>query len=110
MKDTKLGSLEEMILLIVASLFDEAYSIAIVKEYEEQTGNSINISAIHTVLYRLEDKGLLESRLGDAVSQRGGKRKRLFRLTPSGKSVLDHQHQLREQIRLNIPKTAFKWN
>ena len=109
MEKLKLGNLEELILLIVATLYDRAYSVAIVESYEKQTGKSINISAIHTVLYRLEEKGFLESRLGEATGQRGGKRKRLFYITPFGKKAIDEQQTLREQLRQQIPEIAFQW-
>lgn len=110
MKDLKLGNLEEFVLMIVALLYGKAYSVTIVEEYKKQTGNNINISAIHTVLYRLQDKGFLESRMGEATGQRGGKRKRLFFVTAYGKKAIDEQQSLREQIKSQIPKTAFKWN
>ncbi|MEQ9426458.1 MAG: PadR family transcriptional regulator [Cyclobacteriaceae bacterium] len=109
MESLKLGNLEEIVLLIVAMMYDRAYSVAVVEEYEKQTGKSINVSAIHTVLYRLEEKGFLDSRLGDSTSTRGGKRKRLFYITPFGKKALDELQSLRDQLRLQIPDLAFKW-
>ena len=110
MENFKLGTLEELILLIVGVLYDQAYSIAIVEEYKQQTGKNINVSAIHTVLYRLEEKGFLESKLGEATSSRGGKRKRLFYITPFGKKALDEAQSLREQLRVQIPQIAFDWS
>ena len=109
MENSKLGTLEELILLMVGVLYNKAYSIAIVEEYKRQTGKNINVSAIHTVLYRLEEKGFLESRLGEATSSRGGKRKRLFYITPFGKKALDEAQTLREQLRVQIPNIAFDW-
>lgn len=110
MEKLKLSNLEELVLLIVALLYDRAYSVAIVEEYKKQTSKGINISAIHTVLYRLEEKGYLESRMGEATGIRGGKRKRLFYITAFGKKAIDEQETLREQIRKQIPEIAFKWN
>lgn len=110
MEKLKLGNLEELVLLIVALLYDRAYSVAIVEEYKKQTGKTINISAIHNVLYRLEEKGYLESRKGEATGIRGGKRKRLFYITAFGKRAIDEQETLREQIRKQIPEISFKWN
>lgn len=103
MENLKLGNFEELVLLLVGVLCDKAYSVTIVEEYKKQTGKSINISAIHTVLYRLEDKGFLESRLGEAGDYRGGKRKRLFSITPYGRKALDELAELREQLRRQIP-------
>ena len=110
MENYKLGTLEELVLLMVGVLYNKAYSIAIVEEYKRQTGKGINVSAIHTVLYRLEEKGYLESRLGESTSSRGGKRKRLFYITPYGKKALDEAQTLREHLRIQIPELAFKWS
>ncbi len=108
MQKLKLGNFEELILLLVGVLYDQAYSVAIVEEYKKQTGKNINISAIHTVLYRLEEKGFLESRLGESSGARGGKRKRLFFLTAFGVKALDEIQSLRDQLRYQIPKPALQ--
>lgn len=109
MENIKLGNFEELVLLLVGVLFEKAYSVNIVNEYEKQTGKKINISAIHTVLYRLEEKGFLESRLSESTGERGGKRKRLFYLTPYASRALDELALLREQLRYQIPKQALTW-
>lgn len=108
MQNQKLGNFEELVLLLVGVLYDQAYSVSIVDEYKKQTGKNINISAIHTVLYRLEEKGYLESRLGEQGSSRGGKRKRLFFLTAFGVKTLDEIQALRDQLRYQIPKPALQ--
>lgn len=107
MTNIKLGNFEELVLLLVGVLYDKAYSVAVAEEYERQTGKSVNISAIHTVLYRLEEKGLLESRLGEPEDVRGGKRKRLFYLTPLAKDALDQLAEFRQRLRTQIPSVAF---
>ncbi|MGB5929606.1 MAG: helix-turn-helix transcriptional regulator, partial [Cyclobacteriaceae bacterium] len=66
-----LGYLEETVLLLVMLMEDEAYAYAVSKKYEEQTGKSISISAVHTVLTRLEKKGLIQSNMGGATEERG---------------------------------------
>lgn len=103
MQSFKLGNFEELVLLLVGVLHQNAYSLAIVAEYEKQTGKRINISAIHTVLYRLQEKGFLESRLGETGDYRGGKRKRLFYLTPYALKTLDEMAELRRHLRNQIP-------
>ena len=110
MENIKLGNLEELVLLLIGVLDNEAYSVNIVKEYEKQTGKKINVSAIHTVLYRLEDKGFLESRLSESTSSRGGKRKRIFRLTAYAKRVLDELASLRERLRMEMERKNLSWN
>ena len=109
MKGTHLGEFEELILLTVGVLYDEAYAVAIAKEIEEQSGRSINVSAVHKSMYRLEEKGMLDSRLRDTESKRGGKRKRLFSITAYGKRALDESMELRMRLRNRIPNIAFKW-
>jgi DNA-binding PadR family transcriptional regulator len=110
MEKIKLGNFEELVILLVGVLYDKAYSVSIVDEYIKQTGKNINISAIHTVLYRLEEKGFLESRLSESSAERGGKRKRLFYLTPYAKRAIDELTQIRESLRHQIPEIAFNWS
>ena len=91
-------------------LYEDAYAVSITKEISAQSGRSVNVSAVHKSLYRLEKKGMLKSRLGDPESKRGGKRKRIFSITPFGKNALDESMDLRTKLRKQIPELAFKWN
>lgn len=109
MKRNNLGEFEEIVLLTVGVLYDNAYAVAITQEISEQTKRNVNISAVHTALYRLEEKGFLSSRMGEAEAIRGGKRKRLFTITPFGKKVLDEADAIRNSLRNRIPLSAFKW-
>ena len=79
----QLGNLEETVLLIALYL-DEVYGVSVAGEYKKQTEHDISIPAIHTVLRRLEDKGLLKSKMGEASPERGGRRKRLYEATSHG--------------------------
>lgn len=88
MKGTYLGEFEELVLLTVGVLYKKAYGVAIMEEIENQTGRSINISAVHATLKRLDDKGFVKSLMGEPTQERGGRRKRLFSLTASGKKHL----------------------
>ncbi|MEL6191064.1 MAG: PadR family transcriptional regulator [Bacteroidota bacterium] len=84
-----LGNLEEVLLLLVAIMNgDEIYGFSIKLEYEKQVGKSLSMPAIHTSLKRLEQKGFLSSDLGAPTQKRGGKRKRLYRITQSGYQIL----------------------
>lgn len=107
MHRTNLGELEELVLLMVGVLHDEGYGVSIKAEIEKQTGRIINISALHSSLKRLEDKGYVRSRLGGATATRGGRRKRFFELTISGKAALDQIHLVRSQLWQQIPKIKF---
>ena len=101
-----LGNLEETVLLIVMIL-DEAYGVSVSNTYKEKTGNSISIPAIHTVLKRLEAKGMVKSKMGEATSERGGRRKRLYEATPYGYNVISHIKDNRIQLWSLIPKLGF---
>jgi DNA-binding PadR family transcriptional regulator len=109
MKGTYIGELEELVLLTVGILYKEAYGVAVMDEIEKQTGRSLNISAVHAVLKRLEEKGMVTSKMGDPTNERGGRRKRIFLLTASGKKALEEANELRTQMFKQIPKVAFQF-
>lgn len=110
MKGTYLGELEELILLTVGVLYDRAYGVSIQEEIENQVGRKLNISAVHAVLKRLEEKGFITSSMGGATAERGGRRKRFFQLTSIGKKALDEANDLRTQLYNRIPKVALQFN
>jgi len=88
-KSNFLGELDELVLLTTAVLHDEgAYGFSVVQEIEEKTGRRVSLSAVHTVLYRLQDRGLVQSELGGASNSRGGRRKRLFYVSQMGKQTI----------------------
>jgi DNA-binding PadR family transcriptional regulator len=101
-----LGELEELVLLIVALLDREAYGISIAEQLKEQATRDISISAIHAVLHRLEEKGFVESRMGGASTERGGRRKRIFSITAYGRAALEELRNTRNTIWSLIAKTA----
>ena len=107
MKGTNLGELEELVLLVVGVLFDEAYGVAIQEELEQRCGRKATLSTIHVALHRLEEKGFLESRLDGATNERGGRRKLLFRVTKAGQKALANAREMRNELWKAIPKTAF---
>ncbi|MEQ8472662.1 MAG: PadR family transcriptional regulator [Marinoscillum sp.] len=107
MKGTQLGELEEIILLTVGALYDEAYGIAVMKEVEHRTGRKITISTVHAALKRLEEKGFCESRYDGATHERGGRRKHLFRVTASGEKALHQSREIRNGLWNAIPNIAF---
>ena len=109
MKGTYLGELEELVLLTVGILYPEAYGVAVMDEIEKEAGRSLNISAVHAVLTRLEEKGFLKSRMSDPTEERGGRRKRIFLLTASGKRTLEESNEMRNQLFNKIPKVAFQF-
>ena len=108
MKGTYIGEFEELVLLAVGILFDDAYGLAIVDELEKQTGRNIMISSVHKSLVRLEEKGYLKSRIGGASDVRGGRDKRLYTLTQAGKKVLNESRDLRNAMWKEIPKVIWE--
>jgi DNA-binding PadR family transcriptional regulator len=108
MKGTYLGEFEEVVLLAVGILHEGAYAVSITKEIEKQSRRTVHISAVHTALYRLEEKGFLKSHLGEATKERGGKRKRLYTITPFGARALQETMELRQQMWAQVPKIIFQ--
>ena len=108
MKGTNLGEFEELVLLTIAALMSDAYSVAICDELEKHTGRSAKLGVVHSVLNRLEDKGFVKSKLGEATSARGGKRKRYYAVTNTGKAALIKSKELRDQLWSIIPEMALK--
>lgn len=107
MKDHSLGEFEELVLLMVAALHDQAYGVAVLENLEEKLKKKVNISAVHVALKRMEDKGFVKSRFGGITEDRGGRRKKFYVITALGKRVLDDQYALRVGIYKQIPKISF---
>ena len=105
-KDT-LGEFEEVVMLTVAVLYKDAYGVAIKEEMEKRLKREVNLGAMRITLKRLEQKGFLTSEFGEVTSVRGGKRKRYFEVTPSGKKVLEQIMETRKQFWQSIPTIAF---
>ena len=103
MKQHSLGEFEELVILMVAALHDEAYGVAILENLEKK----VNISAVHVALKRIEDKDFVKSRFGGITEDRGGRRKKFYVITASGKRMLDAQYDLRTSIYKEIPKISF---
>jgi DNA-binding PadR family transcriptional regulator len=83
-----LGELEELILTVVGILGDDAYGNAIVGEIKQQLNRTVSLASAHVTLYRLQDKGYVKSIVGGATNKRGGRSKRIFRITSSGVTIL----------------------
>ena len=107
MTKQSLGEFEELVLLMVAALHDEAYGVAILGGLEEKLKKKVNISAVHVALKRIEDKGFVKSRFGGITEDRGGRRKKYYVITALGKKMLDNQYALRISIYQQIPKISF---
>jgi DNA-binding PadR family transcriptional regulator len=103
MKRNSIGEFEEIVLLVTASLEDDAYGVTITNGIERQTGRSVGFNTVHTTLQRLEEKGFIVSKMGGATAERGGRRKRYFRITALGSRTLREQKILRERLWKELP-------
>jgi DNA-binding PadR family transcriptional regulator len=93
-----LGTFELLILLAIMRLEDDAYGVPISREIEESSGHGVAIATVYATLERLEERGLVTSELGDPTPERGGRAKRIFRVTNKG--VRDVQDARRALTRL----------
>ena len=108
MKGNHLGEFEELVLLIVGVLCDHAYGVSVAEEIEKQTGRGVSLSAVHTALYRLEEKGFITSAVGGATPQRGGRRKRLYTITTAGRASLREVRLMRNRLWDMIPPPSLR--
>ena len=98
MRRSDLGEFEEVVLLSVAVHSPEAYSVVIAEELEQQTGRTVTTGAVHAALHRLENKGMVTSQMGEATAERGGRRKRIFKVTVAGSRVLHEVKEVRDNL------------
>ena len=110
MIETRLGEFEEVILLLVGILDDNAYAFRIADEFKAQTGRAVSIGAVHSTLDRLESKGFLKSSMGNATAERGGRRKRIFTITALGKRVLKESRDFKMSLWDQFPAFSGKIN
>ncbi|MEO1098595.1 MAG: PadR family transcriptional regulator [Bacteroidota bacterium] len=108
MKGTNLGEFEELVLLAVAVMQEEAYSLAITEEINKVTKRNITFGVVHSALDRLEKKGFLKSEMGGATKERGGRRKRIFSISAVGKEAVLKAKDQRDQLWKMIPDFVFK--
>lgn len=106
----KIGEFEEIVLLFVAAQHEEAYGLSVTKAIEKELGRSVTMSSVHTALYRLEEKGLVESKIGDAEGNRRGRRKRIFVITAIGKEALIEARDARMRVWNMIPDYVMKFS
>jgi PadR family transcriptional regulator len=106
MKKTKLGEFEELVLLAVAALQDEAYGVEIKRELEERLKEKLSVGSIQSALKRMEEKGFLTSAFGEATQKRGGKRKRIYSATSYAHRILKEMKEIRAGLWSSIPTLA----
>lgn len=93
-----LGEFEEIVLLTANALHENAYGVSIMHEITDQTGRSVRLNQVHSALQRLEEKGMLKSRMGAATAERGGRRKRMVTVTAFGRRALNEIQEIRQRL------------
>jgi len=104
-----MGSFEEIVLLTVAVLHEDAYGVSIKHDIEERLERNVSVSALQTALRRLEKKDYLRSEFGEATAVRGGKRKRYFQVTKAGKAALDEAKEMRNRLWTALPNVSYEF-
>lgn len=85
---THLGEFEQLVLLALIRLDRDAYGVSVRDEIASRTGRRADFGTVYTTLARLEEKGLVISRLGEATPERGGRRKKHFAVSAAGRRAL----------------------
>jgi PadR family transcriptional regulator PadR len=100
---SRIGAFEELVLLAVLGLDGSGYGVSIRDELEAETGETISLGAVYATLDRLERKGLVRSTVGSATPERGGRRKRVFRVSAAGTAALRAMQRIRSQLGAPAP-------
>lgn len=104
MKGTHLGEFQEVVLLVILALEENAFGVTIKQEIKEKVNRDISRGALHTALTRLSEKGFITSEQGEANEDRGGRRKRYYTVTNRGVAALHGAKALRDQLWGQIPR------
>ncbi len=105
-----LGEFEEIVMLTVAILGEDAYGVTIIDEIESRLDRKVSMGSLQTSLRRLEKKGYLTSEFGEPTQMRGGKRKRFFKLTTYGKQLLTEAREQRNALWDAVPDIIITGN
>ena len=95
-KSDDLSQLEQYVLLCLIRLEEEAYGVPIHEEIERRTSRSVSIATVYSALDRLERDGLLTSHLSEPLPERGGRARRLFRLSAEGANALQQARRVHD--------------
>jgi PadR family transcriptional regulator, regulatory protein PadR len=110
MKKIQLGEFEEVVLLTVGVLHGNAYGVTIKEELEQRLDREVTVGALQVTLRRLEAKGFLKSKQGEATDSRRGRPKLFFEITAYGKKALDYSKETRDALWDDLPKLILKLN
>ena len=110
MERYRLGEFEEVVLLTVGILYDNAYGVSIRTDITERLNRKVSIGALQSSLRRLEQKGYVKTRQGEKSTKRGGRPKLYFSLTAEGQAALEFTREVRNSMWNAIPQSALKIN
>ncbi len=96
-----LTRIEELTMLSILNLQRNAYLIAITDHLSKITGKKVSLTSVHLPLSRLEKKGLIESEFGEATAVRGGRRKKIYRVTKIGFKELNEYKRITDMLWTN---------
>jgi PadR family transcriptional regulator PadR len=108
MKKYQLGEFEEIVILTIGILNNQAYSVSIKDEIESRLSRTVSFGALHTALKRLEEKGYLKSYAGEATDSRAGRPRQYFEITAMGKKAMQNAKETRDELWKAIPKTVLQ--
>jgi len=100
-----LSRADEILLMAILRLKDNAYGVTIIKEVKKCTGRELKIGALWVALDILSKKGLIEKRMGDPTPQRGGRSKIYYSLTSNGLNELERIRDFQRELWKGIPET-----
>lgn len=107
MKKYKIGEFEEIVMLTVGILHDNAYGVSIKKEIEARADRKVSVGALQVALKRLEQKGFLKSYKGEGTQERAGRPKLYYQITAYGQQALAYHRDLRNTLWAAMPKPLF---
>ncbi len=99
---------EELILLSIWKLKDNAYGVTIRENFKQITGKTLNYGSLYNTLYLLVRRGFIESKKSSPVAKKGGRRKILYSLTTEGKKALQDAQKIQKKAWVDVPEFAFK--
>jgi PadR family transcriptional regulator len=99
-----ISNFELMVMLALLRLGDEAYGVPISQQIEEQSGHDVAVGSVYAALERLEDRGLVASRVGEPTPERGGRAKRYFKVTVKGLKVIRHTQRTLMRLWQGLPE------
>jgi len=101
-----MGEFEQVVLLAILQLGNEAYGMEVRQEIAARTGRDVSVGALYRTLARLEDKAFVSHALGAPAPERGGRAKKFFRVEAAGVEALERTHQTLRRMREGLDHLA----